>query len=52
MTHSLDDRSTLTRRTISPSICSGEAFVIRSSGIGFLRGACAFGDFTEYRTVR
>lgn len=47
----LDDRSTLTRRSTSSSICSGEIFEVRDS-TGFVYGACTFGEFTEYRNAR
>lgn len=47
----LDSRSTLIRRTISPSICSGEIFEVRDSGTGMSYGSCSYGEFTEYRSA-
>lgn len=45
----LDSRSTLIRRTTSPSICSGEIFEVRDAALGTSYGSCTFGEFTEYR---
>lgn len=45
----LSRNSTLIRRSVSSDICAGEIFEVRDAGTGFHRGACSYGEFTEYR---